>query len=356
MSFAPRLAAGLLTLALWLFLVPSHSAAQSLTFATIDRPPFAQKTGDEFHGFSIELMRTIGSEVGRPVSFIRFERFSDMFDAITEGEVDGAIANISITAERERILDFSQPIFGSGLQIMVPAETGIGGSLLGALFSLDILIALIAAAGLLFVGGMVMWLFERRRQPYFDRPAREALFPSFWWALNLVVNGGFEERVPQSRPGRIFSVLLVISSLFIVSVFVGRITAAMTVEAITSNIDSLSDLDNRHVASMAGSTASAFLETRDIAHSRESDLTGLLAKFEAGEVDAVVFDGPILAYYLRGAPDRGRLLPRVFQPENYGIALPSGSPLTEDINLTLLSLRESGRYDELRSKWFGAGP
>ncbi len=356
MPFIPRLIASFLVLAFCLLLTSARTTAQTLTFATVDRPPFAEQTPERFRGFSIDLMQAIGAEIGRPVTFVRYDRFADMFAAIATGEVDGAIANISITAERERILDFSQPIFASGLQIMVPPDTGSGGSILGALFSLDILIALIAAGALLGVGGMVMWLFERRRQPYFDRSAREALFPSFWWALNLVVNGGFEERVPQSRPGRVFSVLLVISSLFIVSVFVGRITAAMTVEAITSNIETLSDLDNRHVASMAGSTASVFLDARDIAHSREADLTNLLAKFESGDVDAIVFDGPILAYYLRGAPKRGRLLPRVFQPENYGIALPSGSELTEDINLALLSLRESGRYDVLRSKWFGAGP
>jgi len=38
------------------------------------------------------------------------------------------------------------------------------------------------------------------------------------------VNGGFEERVPQSRVGRGFAVLLVIASLFIVSIFVAQIS------------------------------------------------------------------------------------------------------------------------------------
>ena len=200
-----------------------------------------------------------------------------------------------------------------------------------------------------------MWLFERKRQPYFDRPAREALFPSFWWALNLVVNGGFEERVPQSRPGRVFAVLLVVSSLFVVSIFVARITAAMTVEAISGNIDTLSDLDGRKVASTTGSTASAFLDARGIGHQQFADLDTMLRRFEEGALDAVVFDGPILAWYVRNdGAAFGRLVPRNFKPENYGIALPSGSPLTEEINRALLNLRESGRYDALRTRYFGA--
>ncbi|WP_259775969.1 transporter substrate-binding domain-containing protein [Aliiroseovarius crassostreae] len=342
-----------------LLLVPQALAAQSntgsaLVFATVERAPFAYRDGDQIAGFSVELMRDIGREIGRPVEFKLAPRFADMLGLVELGQVDGAVANISITAAREEVMDFSQPIFEAGLQIMLPPEDGDSGSLFAALFNRDIALAILGAAALLYGGGMMMWLFERRRQPYFDRPLKDAMFTSFWWALNLVVNGGFEERVPQSRGGRIFGVLLVISSLFIVSIFVARITAAMTVAAISGNIDSLADLDGKRIGTTAGSTAALFLDQREIAHGDFDDLNVLLKAFEAQELDAVVFDGPLLAWYLtENGSQSGRLLPRVFKRENYGIALPSGSALTEPINRALLSLRESGRYDQLRRKYFG---
>jgi len=353
---AARLARTLMLL-LCCLCAPFPAAAQDrpLTFATIDRPPFSQKDGETFTGFSIDLMRAIGQEIGREITFTRVDTFPELFDAVHTYRADGAIANISITAQRETVLDFSHPIFASGLQVMVPPGSGRA-SLLSAMFSRDLLLALLAAAAVLFAGGMAMWAFERHRQPYFDRPARQALFPSFWWALNLVVNGGFEERVPQSRPGRFFAVLLVISSLFIVSIFVARITAAMTIEAISNNVETLSDLDGRRVATTDGSTASAFLDARDLPHTRVAGLADLLDGFETGDFDAVVFDAPILAWYLRNNPQAGRLLPRVFKPENYGIALPEGSPRTEEINRALLALRESGAYDDLHRRYFGAQP
>ena len=341
-------------------LVPFGAVAQGkdttpLTFATVERAPFSFANGDDIDGFSIELMRAIGKEMGRPVEFVMHKRFGDMFTAIETGEVQGAVANISISAAREQMFDFSHPIFEAGLQIMVPPAGAESSSVFSALFSLDILLAVLAAAALLFGGGMMMWLFERKRQAYFDRPLGDAMFTSFWWALNLVVNGGFEERVPQSRGGRVFAVLLVISSLFIVSVFVAKITAAITVAAITGNIDSLADLDGRRIGTTTGSTASTFLDRRDMVHVSYDTLGDLLGAFETSELDAVVFDGPILAWYINNqGATYGRLLPRVFKPENYGVALPSESPLTEDINRALLSLRESGQYDQLRRKHFGA--
>ncbi len=344
---------------LFLMLLPQHLPAQNtqvqpLVFSTVERAPFAFSTGKGIGGFSVDLMRDIGKEMGRPVQFEMSPRFVDMLATVEQGQADGAVANISITAAREEALDFSHPIFEAGVQIMLPPEGADGSSLFAALFNRDIALAVLLAGALLFGGGMMMWLFERKRQPYFDRPLKDAMFTSFWWALNLVVNGGFEERVPQSRGGRFFAILLVISSLFIVSIFVARITAAMTVAAISGNIDSLADLDGRRIGTTSGSTAALFLDQREIAYHGFEDLGDLLSAFESKDLDAVVFDGPLLAWYIKeNGSQSGRLLPRVFKRENYGIALPSGSALAEDINRALLSLRESGRYDQLRRKYFG---
>lgn len=308
---------------------------------------------DKHTGFSIELWEQLASELGLTTTFVRKDSFSAMLDAVMNGEADGAIANISVTAARETNMDFTRPIFESGLQIMIPYQDR-GASVFSALFTLDILYAVIIAIVMLFGGGMLMWVFERRSSEYFRRPVKEAAFPAFWWALNLVVNGGFEERMPQSRAGRGFAVLLVVASLFTVSVFVAKITAAMTVDALQNNINTLSDLDGKRVATIGNSTASLFLDSRDIAYIAIPDLETIYAGFERGEFDAVIFDKPILAYYAtnRGAQS-ARLVGRVFQPENYGIALPTGSPLREQLDQSLLKLRESGTYDRLRVKWFG---
>jgi len=335
-------------------LAQTDSASDPLVFATVDRPPFSMSEDNTRTGFAIELMQAVATELGRDIEFRVMDSFPSMFDAINSGSVDGAVANISITAAREQMMDFTQPIFASGLRIMIPpGDTNT--SLLPALFTWDIAIALLAAAALLFGGGLLMWVFERRHQPYFDRSARDAMFPSFWWALNLVVNGGFEERVPQTKPGRIFAVLLVVSSLFIVSVFVARITTAMTVEAITGSVNSVNDLYGQRVGTIDGSTAAGFLDRREIDFRGYDGLDPMLADFEAGKIEAVVFDAPILSYYAsHGGLDKASMAGSVFLRENYGIIFPTGSPLVEEVNQALLALREDGTYDTIYRKWFGS--
>lgn len=79
-------------------------------------------------------------------------------------------------------------------------------------------------------------------------------------------------------------------------------------------------------------------------------------KLEQNAIDAVVFDAPAIAYYVKNAEanaSRAAVVGELFEKQKYGIALQSGSPLREQINQAILKLRESGFYDALYQKWFG---
>lgn len=339
--------------ALLLLLGPLSAWAQDLTIKTVTRVPFSMEKNGEQTGFSMDLWQALAEDLGWSYEISRVEDFSDMLGAIEDRSADAAVANISITANRETIMDFSQPIFGAGLQIMTPSN-GSTSSIWSVVLSKDLLLAIAGAFALLLGGGMLMWYFEKHHQEYFDMPAHKAMFPAFWWALNLVVNGGFEERQPRSPLGRVFGVFLVVSSLFLVSIFVARITAVLTVDAIQSNVSGIGDLYGKNIGTVAGSTAADFLDRRDLTYSGFDNPTSLIEAFEQNTVDAVVFDAPILAYYTaHEGKGKARLIGQVFVPENYGIALPSGSPLAEPINQSLLKLREDGTYEAIYRKWFG---
>lgn len=332
----------------------SVASAQDLRVATVTRPPFSMEQDGVDTGFSIDLWKALMKDMRRNTEILRVDQFSKILDLVASGEADVAIANISITAKRESRFDFTHPIFESGLQIMIHTDSSGGASIWSALFSKDLLLAIALSFGVLFAGGMLMWRFERGHEDYFNLPARKAMFPAFWWALNLVVNGGFEERVPRSIFGRFFGVLLVISSLFIVSLVVAKVTATLTIAEIKGSVGSINDLHGKSVGTTAGSTASAYLESHDLRHRGYDNLETLLAAFEDGKLDAVVFDAPILAYYANNeGQEIAKIVGPVFLRENYGIILPQGSPLAEPINQSLLRLRENGTYETIYRKWFG---
>lgn len=342
-----------IALAMVLLTYGTSLMAQDLRLLTVTRTPFSMVENDVDTGFSIDLWTAVAEDLGYNFTIDRVQSFADMLSDVEAGRADVAAANISITSERETRMDFSQPIFASGLRVMVPVDSG-NKSLLSVLWSRDLALIAIAAFALLIGGGMLMWCFERNAQEYFKGDAREKLFPSFWWALNLVVNGGFEERVPRTALGRLFATFLVVSSLFIVSIFVAHITAAMTVDAIQTNVSSVNDLYGKKVGTTSGSTAAAFMDQRDLRYRGFDDLEELITAFEDGELDAVVFDSPILSYYVNtDGAGIGTLTGPMFLRDNYGFALQTDSPLRESIDRTLLRFTEDGTYQRLLMKWFG---
>ncbi|MFY0614754.1 MAG: transporter substrate-binding domain-containing protein [Hyphomicrobiaceae bacterium] len=330
--------------------------APAVKILTIERQPFAMQQGGKLVGFSVELWQEVAKELGVRSDFEVVTSFGDMLKGVATSRADAAIANITITSEREKILDFSQPMFDAGIQVMVHSDGGATG-LLGALFNWEMLGLVLLAGLLLFVVANLMWWFERRDQPYFQYPYGEGMWRSFWWALNVMVNGGFEERVPQTRKGRVFAVFLVIASLFLVSAFVAKITASLTVGELKSQIQSYRDLFNRRVGTTEGSTSAAFLDRHSVPYRKFASMSALLRAIENKELDAVIHDAPVLAYYANTkGKGRVRLVGSVLRPEKYGIALPPGSTRREGINRALLGIREDGRYEDLYRKWFGRSP
>lgn len=321
---------------------------------SVERKPFTMRVNGELTGFSADLLAALAERLDRPYTLVLEETFGTMLARVENGAADMAVGNISITSEREATFDFSQPVFDAGLQILIPAEAGASLGVLAAIFTWEMLGWVLAAVLAIFVVANLMWYFERRDAPYFQRGYREGLWPSFWYALHVMVSGGFEEHVPRSVPARLLGIALVVCSLFLVSAFVAKIASTMTVNELRSDIEHFTDLYGKRVGTTRGSTASAFLVAKSIDHEEFDDIAELFAALEAGRLDAVVHDAPVLRYFA-AADGKGvsRVVGGIFKPEKYGIVLAQGSPHVEDVNRALLALRENGRYDEIYRRWFG---
>jgi ABC-type amino acid transport substrate-binding protein len=74
----------------------------------------------------------------------------------------------------------------------------------------------------------------------------------------------------------------------------------------------------------------------------------------SGEVEAVVYDAPVLQHYVAGA-GRGtvEVVGLMFQEKSYGMAFRFRSPHRDRVNIALLELMENGVYQQICDRWFG---
>ena len=85
-------------------------------------PPFESTgQGGELQGFDIDLMNAIGEKAGKTINFQSLP-FDGLIPALQSGTIDAAISGMSITDERKKTVDFSDPYFAAGLAIAVAKD------------------------------------------------------------------------------------------------------------------------------------------------------------------------------------------------------------------------------------------
>jgi polar amino acid transport system substrate-binding protein len=91
-----------------------------------------------------------------------------------------------------------------------------------------------------------------------------------------------------------------------------------------------------------------------IGHTAVETIEEAITLLDSEQVQAVVYDHPVLLYYTLQNEDKDYIVPGgSFNQEDYGIALATGSPLREEINRALLTLFENGTYNRIYNKWYG---
>lgn len=86
--------------------------------------PFEFKEGDKYVGFDIDLWDAIAHEIGVTYE-LRPMDFAGIIPALQTGQVDVALAGITIKPERQKVIDFSDGYYNSGLLLMVPTDSKI---------------------------------------------------------------------------------------------------------------------------------------------------------------------------------------------------------------------------------------
>ncbi|MFD5224395.1 ABC transporter substrate-binding protein/permease [Microbacterium sp. NPDC058342] len=97
----------------------TFTIATDTTFA-----PFIYQLGGENVGIDMDLLRAIASNQGFEVD-IKPLGFDAALAAVTAGQADGVIAGMSITDERKKVFDFSDPYYQSGVQMAVAKDSDI---------------------------------------------------------------------------------------------------------------------------------------------------------------------------------------------------------------------------------------
>lgn len=333
-----------------------------IKIAIADFPPLIIAEKGQHRGFEIDLWNAIAKEAKIDFEY-ETHSFKEIIPLLADKKIDVGLAGITINEDREKIIDFSHPTFESGLHILL-SKNRKGIDFLETIKSLinngleRLVKPLFVFLLITFIFANALWLTEKSSgsfAPTYLLGIIQSAWVSFGVIVGLLTGGSstlFYE--VHTWSGRVILTLGHITSLIVLGLFIGEITAFITTKKIKLDIEKPKDLQGKKVAIVAGTTSEDVLKGLGAAIVPAIKIEEAYQKLKKNEIEAVVFDAPVLVYYsLNEGLQWAEIAGELFNKQSYGIALQQESPLREEINTAFLRIKESGQYDLLYRKWFG---
>ncbi len=335
--------------------------AGALRVAARALPPFVIYENGAYSGFEVELVRLVAARLGTAAEIYAVDTVAKQVDDIDRGVAQVGLGGVAITESREAIVDFSLPVLDSGLAILVRNDSSRGiaqriVTFMGAVAASDLPWLLVVFGVAVLVAAHLIWWLERRHNPDFATPYRRGIWDSFYWSVVTMSTVGYGDKVARGTKGRAIALVWIALGTLVFASFTAAISSSLAVTELRSEISGPADLGGRRVATVTHSSGETYLPSIGVGPVLVDDVEDAYPLLLDGDVDAVVFDAPVLqSHVAREGAGEVATVGSDFQRVQYGLMLSEDdAELQESIDLALLDLIESGVYQQLHDAWFGA--
>ena len=359
LSFIFPRASTLLVMAL-LALAPTSLFAEHIVVLVKPVAPFVMEENGRFSGYSIDLWDEVARTAGwTDFEFKKVDTVPAMIDALKNAQGDVGVGALSITAERSKEIDFSHPFYDSGLDIMIK-----GG---GSPSPFDLLKRLLTPALVLTFGGIVvalvivshiLWYFERKHNHEdFPHHYGAGMIESIWWTTCVLIGGMCMNKDPKGITGRVIGTAWALVGIAMISYLTATATTIMTVDTLGSDISGPRDLEGKLVGTLQGTSADKYLQSQHMKLVEFTKLDDAIDALKDNKVKAVVYDEPVMMYYLAMHDSKElHLVGHLFDKQKYGFGLQLSSKLRQQLNSALLTVTETDFLEQLDKRYFTPTP
>ncbi|XP_024300218.1 glutamate receptor ionotropic, kainate 4-like isoform X1 [Oncorhynchus tshawytscha] len=356
------------------------------------RPNHQEMEGNErYEGFCVDMLKELAdilkfkyciNLVGDGVYGVSGTNgtWTGMVGELISRKADLAVAGLTITAEREKVIDFSKPFMTLGISIMYRVHLGRRPGYFSFLdpFSpgvwLFMLLAYLAVSCVLFLVARLTPYEWYNPHPCLKGRCnllinQYSLGNSFWFPV-----GGFMQQgstiAPRALSTRCVSGVWWAFTLIIISSYTANLAAFLTVQRMEVPIESVDDLADQTAIEYGtmhgGSTMTFFQNSRyqtyqrmwNFMHSKQPSV--FVKSTEEGIARVVnsnyayLLESTMNEYYRQrncNLTQIGGLL----DTKGYGIGMPVGSVYRDEFDLAILKLQEDNRLEILKRKWWDGG-
>ncbi|KAB1201747.1 Glutamate receptor 3.6 [Morella rubra] len=310
---------------------------------------FVKRVGgsDIFHGYCIDIFNAAVELLpyALPYKFVPYGDGhsnpvkTDLLHMITTGEFDAVVGDITITTNRTKMVDFTQPYIESGLVVVAPVKK------------------LNSSA----------WAFLRPFTPMMwgvtgqmtnlEAILENNLVTIVWFSFSTLVPSPREN--VNSTLGRFVLNIWLFVVLVLTSSYTASLTSILTVEKLSSPIKGIESLmaNNDPIGYQHGTFIDTYLTKSSTSkvqtcslNSEEEYEKALKDGPQKGGVSAIVDMHANMELFLSTRCDFS-IVGQEFTKMGWGFAFPRDSPLAIDMSIAILKLSENGELQKIHDKW-----
>jgi len=359
-----------------------------------------------YEGYSIDLLKKLSKEVKfkftiKLVSDGKYgqydektQQWSGMIGELQSQKADLAIADMVITSERAKVIDFTTPFMKAGITILYKKEyrdysRGLF-TYITSPFGLDLWLCILAAY---FAVSLVLFILTRfnpleinskstvenaeessssSKDPVHSADGKEVFtaMNSFWFILS----SGLAQRVdflPRSFSTRVIAVFWWLFVMVTICSYIANLVVffnfnpPLTEKEKIQDVWALAEQNRVKYGTVQGGSTEAFFRDSNVyiydkIWASMNNNEGMFVKSAKAGIERVskedgkyafFAESPLVDYVVERHCDL-KQVGGLLDEKSYGIGLPKNSPYYEQINRGLLGLQERGVLDELKNKWW----
>ncbi|KAM9456461.1 glutamate receptor ionotropic, kainate 1 isoform 3-T3 [Clarias gariepinus] len=342
---------------------------------------------DRFEGYCLDLLKELANILGfsyevKLVSDGKYGAQNDkgqwngMVRELIDHIADLAVAPLTITYVREKVIDFSKPFMTLGISILYRKPNGTNPGVFSFLNPLTpdiwmyVLLACLGVSCVLFIIARFTpyeWYNPHPCNPSSDVMENNfTLSNSLWFGVAALMRQG-SDQMPKTLSTRIVGGIWWFFTLIIISSYTANLAAFLTVERMDAPIDSADDLAKQmrieYGAVRDGSTMTFFKKSKISTYEKmwafmsSRKNTALVKNNREGITRVLTTDYALLmeSTSIEYISQRNCNLTQVgglIDSKGYGVGTPIGSPYRDKITIAILQLQEEGKLHMMKEKWW----
>lgn len=327
-----------------------NTVTDTLLVGYTTAPPFIVQNNETLEGINIWLWQRVAHDLGLRYKMVPMS-FSTMLDSLETGGVDLSINPLTITSERNRKMLFTDSFYASNSTIAVADVSAFQKFIqfVKGFLNQNFLKGLLVLLFIIFLFGLIGWYFERKVNEEHFRLGYRGIWDGMWWSAVTLTTVGYGDKAPKTRMGKISALVLMFGGLLFISGLTASIASSLTITQLNSNPDGFNEFKQRPVGTINSSSANQFLKEHFFKEIQTYDgvVLGLKA-LKNGEVDAFMYDEPILKYRIQedSTLNMLQILPVKFDVQFYAFGMAKHqTELEQAVSQRILEIMETQEWE-----------